>query len=119
MESIAGKLLWSGAVLSVTAMPVLAAIVVLGRLKVRRVFRQRMRPGDELSSHFGPSSLVLTTPSAKHEHSYSDVTSVRKVGNWVHLKHAGEALPSVWPAAIFPEHELERLQEPRDGKTAS
>lgn len=105
-----GRLLWSTVVLSVTVVPVFAALVVLGRLKVRRQFRQRISPGDELTSRFTAHSLVLTSPRASHEHSFTDIASLKMWGDWIHVKHLGDATPSVWPAALFPVHEVARIR---------
>lgn len=83
---------------------------VVGRLN-RRWFRQRLRPGDELTSSFGPTALELGSPLSRHELRYEGLDSVQRVGDWVHLRQVGSRVTMLWPAALFPDEELDRLRQ--------
>ena len=83
--------------------------VVAGRLNLR-YFRKRLRPGVELTSSFGPTAVELDGPLSRHELRHEGLESVKRVGNWVHLRQVGSRVTTIWPAALFPDDELDRLR---------
>ena len=107
----AARLAW-GLVWSVLLVLVATVVVwiVVGRLN-RRYFRKRLKPGVELTSSFGPTALELDSPLSRHELRHAGLESVQRIGGWVHLRQVGSRVTMLWPAALFPDHELDRLQQ--------
>lgn len=84
--------------------------LVVGRMN-RRAFRKQLRPGIELTSSFGPTAVELGGPLSRHELRHEGLESVRRVGEWVHLRQVGSRVTAIWPAALFPDDELDRLRQ--------
>jgi hypothetical protein len=91
----------------VVVVPMVLGLVHWGN---RRRFAVRLKPGVELTSRFGPSSVELAGPMARSELSFTGLQHVERVGDWVHLRQVASPLILVWPAALFPDHDLDRMQ---------
>ena len=87
----------------------LGLVILVSRIRTRRELNRGIRPGDELTSVYGVDRLALATPRSRRECSYDDIDSIHIIGAWAHVKEPGSLLPTIWPAVLFPPHELEKL----------
>lgn len=98
---------WATAIWAVVLPPVL----LLVHRANRRRFGARLGPGTELTSRFGPSSVVLAGPMSRSELTFAGLEHVEPVGGWVHLRQVASPVILIWPGDLFPEHELARMQQ--------
>lgn len=105
------RVLWALAYAGVLVACALTIGVLIGRWVTRRRFGARLSPGTELTSRFTPSAVELRGPLARHELSYDGLVHVERVGGWVHLRQLGSPVSLVWPGELFPEADLERMQD--------
>lgn len=91
----------------------LIAMAILGatqRATVRRLL-PRLTPGVALESSFGPTSIELRGPRSETTLPFRDLDSIARDGEWVRIAVRGSPDLAIWPGALFPPDELERVRE--------
>ena len=102
-----------GPALGLVAMvPVVAGVFALQyRMTVRRM-GLRLAEGTVLESGFGADAVRVRGPLSDNVLIREGIDSVKVVGSWVLIRQRGVPLVGLWPAALFPPEELERLRGP-------
>lgn len=102
---------WGALLLSAVWMPV-ALLAVLGLFYVaaRRRLGRQLPPGLVLESEFGSDFVLLRGPMTESRLRLVGIERVRRRGDWVLLRQSRSRALSCWPAALFPQDELARVQ---------
>ena len=89
----------------------LAVVLPLGRTRQRRQFRRQLPPGLELTSQFTSEHVELGSPQGSTRVTHTGFDAISRQGDWAHARHAGSPITMVYPADLFPDHELTRLEQ--------
>lgn len=112
------RVLWALAYAAVLVACALTIGLLIGRRLTRRQLAARLAPGAELTTRFGPSSLELASPLARHELSYDGLVRVERVDGWVHIRQVGSPVSLIWPGELFPADELEQMRAAIEARTS-
>ena len=109
------RLVWS---LLYALVPTIALAGLLGLLAyvhTVRAARIRVHDGALRESGFGEHTLVLRNPVESSRQSYRTIRSIKARGDHVFIRRVGIAPVAVWPRALFPDEEIERVHRFVDG----
>lgn len=90
---------------------VLAALLgAIGYGSSVRGARIRVHDGAVLESGFGERTLVLRNPVESSRQGYRTIRSIKARGDHVFIRRVGLAPVAIWPRALFPDEEIERVR---------
>lgn len=104
------RVLWS---VLYALVPTVALAVLLGALayvQTVRGSRIRVHDGAVLESGFGEHTLVLRNPVESSRQDYRTIRSIKVHGDHVFIRRVGLAPVAIWPRALFPDEEIERVR---------
>jgi hypothetical protein len=100
---------------AVPAMVVVMVVLALAvHVRTARVARIRVHDGAVLESGFGEHTLVLRNPVESSRQDYRTIHSITARRDHVFIRRVGLTPVAVWPRALFPDDEVERIR-PRLG----
>lgn len=108
--SLGTRLLWSLLYAIVPTLLVAAARGAMIYLRTLGAARIRVHDGAVLESGFGEHTLVLCNPVESSRQHYRTIRSITARGDHVFIRRAGLAPVAVWPRALFPDEEIERVR---------
>ena len=91
---------------------IVIALVILGltHLATIRRLRGRLTPGVALESSFGSDHVELRGPRSETKLCFDGLETINRDGDWVQLAVRGSPFLSIWPGALFPPDEFDRVQ---------
>jgi hypothetical protein len=92
------------------AVVVLAAVLGFIYAATRRRTRRQLAPGLALESEFADDSVVLRGTWTESRVAFAGIERIRRSGDWVLLRQLPSRMLSCWPAALFPDEELARVE---------
>ena len=102
------RVVWLGLALVTTAVLFALLMSVLYVQTVRRM-RLRLAEGTVLESGFEDGVVRLCGPLSDSTLTSEGIQWIRTSGAWVLIRQRGVPLIGLWPAALFPRQELERV----------
>jgi hypothetical protein len=108
--SVGARVFWS---LVFALVPTVLLVVLLGAMiyvRTLRGARLRVHAGAVLESGFGEHTLVLRNPVESSKQDYRTIRSITARGDHVFIRRVGPAPVAVWPRALFPDEEIERIR---------
>lgn len=88
----------------------------LGYVQTVRGARIRVHDGAVLESGFGEHTLVLRNPVESSRQDYRTIRSIKARGDHVFIRRVGLAPVAIWPRALFPDEEVERVRRSTSGR---
>jgi hypothetical protein len=82
----------------------------IAHLQRRRVMKDQLVPGLELTSRFGPDYVVLEGPSSQTTLQFDGFVRLEVVRGWVLLRQRHRRVQSMFPVELFPCDDLGRLR---------
>lgn len=86
-----------------------ALLGALGYVQTVRGARIRVHDGAVLETGFGEHTLVLRNPVESSRQDYRTIRSIKVRGNHVFIRRVGVGPVAVWPRALFPDQEIDRV----------
>lgn len=108
--SVGARVVWS---LVYALVPTVLLAVLLGAMvyvRTLRGARLRVYAGAVLESGFGEHTLVLRNPVESSRQDYRTIRSIKAHRDHVFIRRVGLAPVAVWPRALFPDEEIERVR---------
>jgi len=104
------RVLWAVVYALVLTMALAAFLGALAYVQTVRSARIRVHDGAVLESGFGERTLVLRNPVESSRQDYRAIRSIKVRGDHVFIRRVGLAPVAIWPRALFPDEEVERVR---------
>ena len=109
------RVVWSVIYALVLTVVFAAFLGALAYVQTVRSARIRVHDGAVLESGFGERTLVLRNPVESSRQDYRTIRSIKARGDHVFIRRVGLAPVAVWPRALFPDEEIERVRHSAGG----
>lgn len=104
------RLFWAPVLGLATAAVFFLLLLAARYVQTVRRMRLRLREGTVLESGFGHGVVRVCGPLSDSTLTDAGIQWIRRSGDWVLVRQRGVPLIGLWPAALFPRQELDRLR---------